>query len=73
MINKRYDDGGKYRVKVIADNSGKYVGNGVTFDTLDEAVGYGFDLAGRWLLVRSWAVFTVADDQMVGKPFEVQS
>jgi hypothetical protein len=45
-----------YRVEVIADSSGKWCGNALTFNTSDEAQGYAIDLASRWLLVRAWRV-----------------
>lgn len=53
---KRYDKLGKYRFEVIADNSGKFFGNGVTFDTKEEAEEAARDLESRWLLVREWRV-----------------
>ena len=46
----------KYKVEVIADNSGKWVGNGLTFDTVVEAETYACDLAWRWTAVRKWRV-----------------
>lgn len=53
---KRLDTLGKYRVEVIADNSGKFCGNGVSFDELPEAHAYAVDLFSRWTLVREWRV-----------------
>lgn len=50
---------GKYRVQVIADSSGEYVGNGLRFPTIEDALKYGHNLAMRWTLVRS---FRVIDD-----------
>lgn len=41
-----------FRAEVIADNSGKWVGNGLTFATKAEATGYVSDLAFRWTGVR---------------------
>jgi hypothetical protein len=43
-------------VEVIADDSGKFCGNGLRFDTAKEAVAYGSDLASRWVLVREFRV-----------------
>jgi peroxiredoxin len=48
--------GVKLRIGVIADSSGKYVHNGLTFDTAAEAVAYGNDLSWRWTLVQSFRV-----------------
>lgn len=47
---------GPLKVEVVADNSGKYCGNALRFDTLDEAKRYAADLAWRWTSVRSWRV-----------------
>lgn len=59
-----------YKVKVVADNSGLFVGNGLTFPTVEAAREYGADLAMRWTLVRRWAVYD-QHDVMVGEPVEV--
>lgn len=48
-----------YRVQVIADNSGKWVGNAVLFDTVEQAVDYAIDLAARWTSVREYRVVDV--------------
>ena len=45
-----------FRVEVIADNSGKWAGNGLTFPTVEQAEVYARDLAWRWTLVRKWRV-----------------
>jgi hypothetical protein len=45
-----------YKVEVIADNSGKWCGNGMTFDTYSTAREYAIDLAWRWTAVREWRV-----------------
>ena len=47
---------GTFRVEVIADNSGKFCGNGMTFDTSEEARDYAVDLHWRWTAVKSWRV-----------------
>jgi hypothetical protein len=46
----------KYKVEVIADNSGKWSGNARRFDTESEATEYAKNLAWRWTLVREWRV-----------------
>ena len=40
-----------YAAEVIADDSGKFCGNGLRFATEAEAEIYAADLASRWLLV----------------------
>lgn len=45
-----------YKVEVIADSSGKWVGNGLKFDTEEKAKAYALDLSGRWMMVKSWRV-----------------
>ncbi len=45
-----------FRYEVIADNSEKWAGNGVTFDTLEEAKDGARDLMSRWMLVRDWRI-----------------
>jgi hypothetical protein len=54
-----------YRVEVIADNSGKWCGNGLKFAAVELAEAYAVDLWSRWTLVRSWRV--IDDDQKVWK------
>jgi hypothetical protein len=51
----------RYRVEVLADNSGKWCGNGLTFATTEEARAYAFNLAMRWTAVRDWRVVEVAE------------
>lgn len=48
--------GTKYKVEVIADSSGKWAGNGLRFDTQQEAESYALDLQARWTAVREWRV-----------------
>jgi hypothetical protein len=55
---------GPLQVEVIADNSGTWAGNALRFDTVDEAVAYGRDLAGRWTLVRNYRVVREEDGQV---------
>ena len=47
---------GPYRVEVIADSTGKWIGNGLTFDSVEAARTYGEDLFSRWTAVRTWRV-----------------
>jgi len=49
----------RYRAEVIADNSGKWCGNALTFETESEAERYAQDLAMRWTMVRDWRVVPV--------------
>ncbi len=46
----------KWKAEVIADNSGKFCGNGLTFDTKQLAEAYARDLSMRWTAVRQWRV-----------------
>ena len=48
-----------YKVEVQADDSGKWVGNGLTFRTVEEAENYGFNLSMRWTAVREYRVVKV--------------
>ncbi len=54
-----------YKVEVVADNSGKYVGNGLKFDHVAEAEEYGIDLMSRWTLVRTWRVVEIATGKVI--------
>lgn len=45
-----------FKVEVIADNSGTWAGNGLTFPTIDEATAYAINLSCRWTAVRHWRV-----------------
>jgi hypothetical protein len=45
-----------YRVEVIADNSGKWCGNGKRFESMGDAADYARDLAWRWTSVQRWRV-----------------
>ena len=53
--------GRKLAVEVIADNSGKFCGNGLEFDMLEKALEYGSDLSGRWMAVREFRVVAKKD------------
>jgi hypothetical protein len=45
-----------FKVEVIADSSGQWCGNGLTFDTLPEAIAYAGNLFDRWTAVKEWRV-----------------
>jgi hypothetical protein len=47
--------------EVIADNSGKWAGNALRFETKLEAEWWAGDLAMRWTLVRDWRA-VLSDD-----------
>ena len=49
-----------FRVEVIADDSGKWCGNLLTFKSEQEARTYAENLSNRWLAVRSWRVVQCA-------------
>jgi hypothetical protein len=55
-----------WKAEVIADNSGKFCGNGLRFATKREAEAYARDLANRWTLVSEWRV--VESDEPVNEP-----
>ena len=50
-----------YKVEVLADSSGKWAGNALTFDTRETAEEYARDLFFRWTQVREWRVVIVLD------------
>ena len=43
-----------WKPEVIADNSGKWCGNGLAFATQDEAERWARDLSMRWILVSDY-------------------
>lgn len=51
-----------WKAEVIADDSGKWCGNGLRFATKVEAEGYADDLAGRWTAVRQKRVVESPDE-----------
>ncbi len=51
----------KFKVEVLADSTGNWVGNQVEFNTREEATVYATDLAGRWTAVREWRVVEVEE------------
>ena len=50
-----------WKPEVIADNSGKWVGNALRFATKEEAEAYLVNLKGRWLLVRDTRAVETSD------------
>ena len=50
-----------FKVEVIADSSGKWVGNQLTFETEEEAREWGYGLYLRWTAVREWRVVPVTE------------
>lgn len=50
-----------YKVEVIADSTGKWIGNGVRYTSEGEATNAAMDLAGRWYAVRDWRVVKSED------------
>ena len=46
----------KFKVEVIADSSGVWAGNSLTFETAEKAEEYARDLFSRWTAVRKWRV-----------------
>lgn len=50
-----------YKVEVIADRSGQWTGNGITYTTREHAEESARDLASRWTAVRDWRVVEVAE------------
>lgn len=45
-----------FKVEVIADDSGKWVGNQLKFPTKEKAEEYARDLFSRWMAVKEWRV-----------------
>ena len=48
-----------FKVEVIADSTGKWCGNGLTFETREKAEEYAIDLFMRWTAVKEWRVVEV--------------
>jgi hypothetical protein len=51
-----------FKVEVIADSSGNWAGNGLTFETASDAETYAKDLARRWTLVSDWRIVEVCPE-----------
>ncbi len=56
-----------FKVEVIADNSGEWVGNALTFDTMEKAEDYARNLSMRWTAVRQWRVWDIETDKSVSQ------
>lgn len=56
-----------FKVEVIADDSGQWVGNQLTFPTKEKAEEYARDLYSRWTAVREWRVVPVDEPTKKGK------
>ncbi len=54
-----------FRVEVVADQYGGWHGNGLEFDTRDEAEVYAIGLMARWTAVRDWRIVEMHPD---GRP-----
>jgi hypothetical protein len=52
----------RFRVEVIADDSGQWCGNSISFSTHEQAEKYAKELAMRWILVRDWRVVEIPDN-----------
>ena len=51
-----------WKAEVIADSSGKWVGNGLRFERACEAEAYVRDLSWRWTSVRKTRVVEMVDE-----------
>jgi hypothetical protein len=54
-----------FKVEVIADNSGKWCSNALTFQDIAMAVDYAKNLMSRWTLVSDWRVIEVKSGRVV--------
>ncbi len=54
-----------FRAEVIADSSGKFCGNGLTFNTIAEAQTYVSDLMSRWILVTQTRIIDMESEAVV--------
>jgi hypothetical protein len=48
-----------FKVEVLADRSGVWATNGLSFETVEDAVVYAHDLYGRWTSVSQWRVNSI--------------
>ena len=55
-MEKLYDGSGKFKVEVLADDSGIWTGNALTFDKVEDAEDYAKDLYSRWTAVREYRI-----------------
>lgn len=51
-----------FKAEVIADTTGKWVGNDLVFRTREEALAYAKDLFSRWTVVQSTRVVFTDDE-----------
>jgi len=54
-----------YKYEVQTDDSGKWYGNAVTFDTKEQAIDSAKDLYSRWLLVREYRIVNIETGEVV--------
>ena len=54
---------GRWRSEVIADSSGIWSANMITYATREEAVAAGSELSGRWMLVQKWRAVPVETEK----------
>lgn len=54
-----------YAVEVVADSTGEWCGNGLTFPTVEAAKKYAIDLFYRWTAVKKWRVIEKATKVVV--------
>jgi hypothetical protein len=45
-----------FEVEVVADNSGKFCGVALKFETIENAIDYALDLSSRWPAVQQYRV-----------------
>jgi len=50
-----------FKVEVIADSSGQWLGNACRYATREDAETSALNLVGRWLAVRDWRVVESSD------------
>lgn len=55
----------KYKVEVIADLSGKWSGNALRFDTIEQAERYAENLSMRWTSVMFWRIVNASTEEVV--------
>lgn len=54
-----------YKVEVIADNSGTWAENALTFETTEKAEDYAVNLSYRWTAVRKWRVVEIETNKVI--------
>lgn len=58
-----------WRPEVIADSTGKWFGNGLSFATAQEAADWAHDLSLRWLLVRAYRARNALTGEVFGERY----